>query len=45
MSPDEVYFWQKKNPEPIESTCFGLLELIARFELATSSLPRSLRAL
>ena len=34
--------WQRKNPEPIESTCSGLLELIAGFEPATSSLPRIL---
>ena len=31
---------QQKSPEPIETTCSELMELIARFELATSSLPR-----
>ena len=30
----------KKTPEPIETTCSGVMELIAGFEPATSSLPR-----
>ena len=32
-------FWQQKSPGAIDTTSLELVELIARFELATSSLP------